>query len=95
MSGMKDNIRLASDLGQAIRALRKTEKLKAVDIARHSGRSRDILNRLERGQDVTVSALMDILQAMGLSLSLAKTGLPTLAEMTERFSDLDEDDDAA
>lgn len=95
MSGMMDDIRLARDLGQAIRAARKSGKLKAVDIARHSGRSRDILNRLERGDDITVSALMDILQAMGLSLRLAKTGLPTLAEMTERFADLDDDDDAA
>ena len=56
MSGMMDDIRLARDLGQAIRAARKSGKLKAVDIARHSGRSRDILNRLERGDDITVSA---------------------------------------
>ena len=32
-----------------------------------SGRSRDILNRLERGQDVTVASLLDILASMGLA----------------------------
>jgi hypothetical protein len=30
-----------------------------------------------------------------LVLNLEKAGLPTLAEMTQRFSNLDEDDDAA
>jgi HTH-type transcriptional regulator/antitoxin HipB len=93
---MQDKIRLPKDLGHAIRQARKANGLKAIDIAKNAGRSRDVLNRLERGEDVTVGSLMDILRAMGLALRLEKAGLPTLAEMTQRFSNLDEDgDDAA
>lgn len=95
MSCMKDNIRLAGDLGTAIRQARKEAGLKATDVARDAGRSRDVLHRLERGDDVTVASLMDILRAMGLVLRIEKAGLPTLAEMQQRFGQSDEDDDAA
>ena len=91
---MKDNIRLPIDLGQAIKAARQAARLKTTDIAKASGRSRDILNRLERGQDVTVASLLDILASMGLSLRLERSGLPTLQEMQQRFA-TDENDDAA
>lgn len=95
MSFMQDIIRLPKDLGLAIKGARVTQGLKATDIARHSGRSRDILHRLEHGQDVTVSSLMDILAAMGLVLRIERAGLPTLDEMSARFADLEEQDDAA
>jgi len=94
MSDMKDIIRLPKDLGLAVKSARQELGIKTTDIARHSGRSRDILNRLERGEDVNVSSLMDILAAMGLVLRIERAGLPTLEEMTARFADLDEDDDA-
>ncbi|MBK9442082.1 MAG: transcriptional regulator [Comamonadaceae bacterium] len=94
MSSMNDIIRLPKDLGNAVKRARKDIGIKAIAIARHSGRSRDILNRLERGEDITVSSLMDILAAMGLALRLERAGLPTLDEMTARFSDLDDEDDA-
>ena len=64
-------------------------------MAARAGRSRDILYRLERGEDVTVSALMDFLRALGLSLSLQPAGLPTLEEMQRRFAGDPLDDDAA
>jgi HTH-type transcriptional regulator/antitoxin HipB len=95
MPYMNDIIRLPQDLANTIKSARKSLKLKAIDIAKHSGRSRDVLHRLESGQDVTVSSLMDILAAMGLVLRLERVGLPTLQEMTERFANLDEDEDAA
>lgn len=91
---MQDTIRLPIDLGQAIKAARKAARQKTTDIAKASGRSRDILNRLERGQDVTVASLLDILASMGLSLRLERSGLPTLQEMQQRFAS-DEGDDAA
>jgi HTH-type transcriptional regulator/antitoxin HipB len=94
MSGMKDVIRLSIDLGKAVKGARKEIGIKATAIARHSGRSRDILNRLERGEDITVSSLFDILAAMGLVMRLERAGLPTLDEMTARFANLDDDDDA-
>jgi transcriptional regulator with XRE-family HTH domain len=93
MSFMKDKIRTANDLGHALKLFRQTEKLKAIDIAEHSGKSRDVLNRLEKGQDITVSSLFGILRAMGLCLSIESVGLPTLEEMQARFAD--ENDDPA
>lgn len=95
MSFMQDIIRLPKDLGVAIKNARAAQGIKATDVAKHSGRSRDILNRLEHGQDVTVSSLMDILAALGLVLRIENAGLPTLDEMAARFANLDEEDDAA
>ena len=86
MSVVQDIIRLPADLGQAIQAARKAARLKTTDIAKASGRSRDVLNRLERGQDVTVASLLDILASMGLALRLERSGLPTLHEMQHRFA---------
>lgn len=85
MSFNMDKLRLPSDLGEAIKRHRKTHKLKSTEISQKAGRSRDILNRLERGEDVTVKSMFDILRAMGLSIRLEPAGMPTLAEMRERF----------
>lgn len=84
-------IRTLNDLGQAVRRLRKREGQRTVRIANQAGRSRDLLHRLESGRDVTTSALLDILQAMGCTLSIERTGLPTLDEMRRRFADDDDD----
>jgi transcriptional regulator with XRE-family HTH domain len=88
---MMDVIRTPSDLGTALKGLRRERKLKAIDIAGHSGRSRDVLNRLEKGQDVTVHSLFDILRAMGLCVRIENAGMPTLEEMQARFSEQDDD----
>jgi len=91
---MKDIIRTPIELGQAVKRLRRERKLKTIEIAAHAGRSRDVLNRLERGQDITVSALLDLLRGMGLSLSIDHAGMPTLEEMQARFA-AETADDAA
>ena len=83
---MKDKIRIPADLGQSIREHRDAGKLSAVYVANRSGRSRNILHRLERGEDVTVASLFDILRAMGLTVRLESLGMPTLEEMRQRFS---------
>jgi HTH-type transcriptional regulator/antitoxin HipB len=95
MPYMKDKLRTPLDLGVALKALRRERKLKAVAIAGHSGRSRDVLNRLEKGQDVTVHSLFDILRAMGLCVRIESAGMPTLEEMQTRFAEDDHDDDSA
>ena len=93
---MKDKIRLPIELGQAIQRARKEGRLKATDIASRSGRARNVLYRLERGEDVTLASLFDILRAMDLTISLERLGMPTLEEVTQRFGqDEDEDDDAS
>jgi HTH-type transcriptional regulator / antitoxin HipB len=90
---MNDKIRTPRDMGIALKTLRVERKLKTIDIAADSGRSRDVLNRLEKGQDVTVHSLFDILRAMGLCLRIENAGMPTLEEMQARFAG-DEDDPA-
>lgn len=88
---MKDTINTPAELGAAIKARRIQRALKTVAIAEHSGRSRDVLNRLEKGSDVTLHALFDILRAMGLSLRLEESRLPTLEEMQAKFAGDDDE----
>ncbi|WP_281081590.1 helix-turn-helix transcriptional regulator [Variovorax paradoxus] len=88
---MQDKIRLPVELGQAVRRARKERRLKATDIAAHSGRARNVLYRLEQGEDITVRSLFDILRAMDLTIRLEHLGMPTLEEVARRFGQ-DEDD---
>ena len=92
---MMDKLKFPADLGKAIAQYRADNKLSAVAIASKAGRSRTVLHNLERGEDVTVTSLFEILRAMGLCLSLQKCGMPTLEEMQRRFADDEEDADAA
>lgn len=92
MFTIMDKLRLPSDLGTAIATYRADNKLSAVAVSVKAGRSRTVLHKLERGEDVTVASLFDILRAMGLCLSLQKAGMPSLEEMQRRFAAEDEDD---
>lgn len=87
-----DKLRIPSDLGDALKQYRKAHKLKTTLISEKAGRSRDIINRLERGEDVTVKSMFDILRAMGLCIRLESAGMPSLAEMRERFGEADDDE---
>jgi transcriptional regulator with XRE-family HTH domain len=89
---MDDAIKLPSDLGKAIRRRRKAVKMSVTDVARHAGKTRDVVYRIEQGEDVAVTSLMAVLGALGLSLRLEKAGMPTLKDVQARFA---EDDDAA
>jgi HTH-type transcriptional regulator / antitoxin HipB len=86
MSSMLDKIQLALDLGNAVITAREQAGLTATEVARRAGRSRDILHRLERGDDVTVAALLDILRGLGWAIRLEPAGAPTLDEMQRRFA---------
>ena len=90
-----DKLKIPIDLGKAIADYRADNKLSAVAIARKAGRSRTVLHNLERGGDVTVASLFEILRAMGLCLSLQKSGMPTLDEMQRRFADEDDEKGSA
>jgi len=84
-------LRTLEDVGQRVAQLRKADRRTATEISRKSARSRDILNRLERGEDVSLSSLVDILQAMGYVLDIRRAGPPTLEEVRERFAPDDEE----
>ena len=73
------------ELGQQVRALRLASPLSTVEISRRAGRSRDVLNRLERGEDVSLSSLLAILGALGQALQIVPAERPTLAEMARRY----------
>ena len=85
MSSMKDNFRTMADIGAKVREARKAAKLSTVDVAARSGRSRDVLHRLERGEDVSLSSLLAILACIDHSIDIVPAGTPTLAEMARRF----------
>ena len=85
------DIQTLTELGQAVRAARLTARLTTVEVARDSGRSRDVLHRLENGQDVSASSLIAILAAMQQRLELASITRPTLSDMQRRFKHVQED----
>ena len=91
MSGMSD-IQTLADLGQSVRAARLAAGLTTVDVAQVSGRSRDVLHRLESGRDVSVSSLLAILAAIGQQIELAAAARPTLGDMQRRFAHLQQDE---
>ena len=95
MSLMKDIVSIPVDLAAAIRQARQTSGHSVVALAERAGRARTLVHRLEAGGDVTVSALLDVLRALGLGLRLEPLGPPTLEDVRARFASTDEDDEDA
>lgn len=92
MQAMTDNLRLPDDLGHALQQRRKALGMSKSELAEKAGKVREVVYRLEAGQDTTVSSLMAVLSALGMAMHLEPVGLPTAAEVARRFQ---EDDDAA
>jgi HTH-type transcriptional regulator / antitoxin HipB len=90
MSGMQD-IQTLAELGQAVRDARLAACLTTVEVAKVSGRSRDVLHRLENGQDVSASSLLAILAAIGRRIEFTAVTRPTLGDMQRRFAHLQDD----
>lgn len=88
---MTDIIRLPDELGRALSEHRKALGLSKSALAEKAGKVREVVYRLEAGEDTTVSSLMAVLGAMGLAMRLERVGLPTAEEVSRRFQD---DDDA-
>lgn len=93
MSSMKDTFRLPADLGAAVQQARKRAGLSVANVARQAGRVRDVIYRLEAGEDVSLSSLFAVLSVLQLQLKLESTGMPSLEQVQARFSaDTDEDE---
>ena len=88
---MTDSIRLPDELGRSLSEHRKALGLSKSALAEKAGKVREVVYRLEAGEDTTVSSLMAVLGAMGLAMRLERVGLPTAEEVSRRFQD---DDDA-
>jgi transcriptional regulator with XRE-family HTH domain len=86
------NIRLPDELGVQLREQRLFLKLSKSELAAKAGKVREVISRLENGQDSTVSSLVAVLGALGLALRLERVGLPSASEVARRFRD---DDDAS
>ena len=79
-----DKIRLIADVGLQVRAIRQETKIRTTLIAEKSGRSRDVLNRLEKGRDVSLTSLLAILAVMDKTIEIVPLGRPTHEEMRRR-----------
>lgn len=90
---MTDKIRLPDELGLQLREQRRTLGLSKSALAERAGKVREVVYRLEAGQDATVSSLLAVVGALGLALRLERAGMPSASEVAARFRD--EDDDAA
>ena len=90
---MTVNIRLPDELGQQLRARREALGLSKSALAEKAGKVREVIYRLEAGEDSTVSSLLAVMGALGLVMRVERAGLPTASEVAARF--MDEDDDAA
>lgn len=98
MSFMKDAhtaeaLRLASDLGAALKKARLDAGLSVTDLAKRAGRVREVVYRLEKGEEVSLSSLFAVLSVLGKTLTLSDGGMPTLEQVQARFAnDPDEDE---
>jgi DNA-binding phage protein len=89
---MTDNIRLPDELGRQLQAYRTALKMGKTELAEKAGKVREVVYRLEAGEDTTVSSLMAVLGALGLAIRLERVGLPSAQEVARRFQ---EDEDAS
>jgi HTH-type transcriptional regulator/antitoxin HipB len=93
MQVMTDIIRLPDELGLLLKAEREKSGLSKSELANRAGKVREVIYRLEAGQDVTVTSLMAVLGALGLVLRIERGGMPSMEEVAARFAG--DDDDAA
>lgn len=88
---MTNNIRLPDELGRALRTKRQALGMGKSELAQRAGKVREVVYRLEAGEDTTVSSLMAVLAALGLVMRLENAGLPSAEEVARRFQLDDED----
>ena len=90
---MTYDIRLPDELGHQLQERRESLKMSKTELAEKAGKVREVVYRLEAGEDTAVSSLMAVLGALGLALRLERVGLPTVQEVARRFQD--DGDDAS
>lgn len=83
---MTDKIRLLSQLGPLLKSQREAAGLSKTELSQRAGKVREVIYRLESGEDVTVSSLLAVLGAMGLALQITKAGMPTMEEVAAHFA---------
>ena len=95
MSAMTDTSRFPGELGRLLKARRQELGLTIKDLSQRAGKVREVIYRIEAGEDVTLSSLMAVLSALGLVMRLEQARMPTMEEVAARFRLGEEDKDAA
>lgn len=93
MQAMAGNIRLPAELGELLRQRREDLGFSKKAVAERAGRVREVVYRLENGEEASVSSLFNVLRALNLVVRLEPAGLPTMEEVAAAFNK--DDDDAA
>jgi len=89
---MADIVRLPAELGDLLQQRREELGLSKKAVAERAGRVREVIYRLEGGEEASVSSLFDVLRSLNLAMRLEPAGLPTMEEVAAAFN---KDDDAA
>jgi len=93
LQAMPDTASFPEDIGLILKEQREAKGLSKTELAALSNRVREVIYRLEAGQESTVSSLMAVVRALGLRIRFERAGMPTMEELAERFAR--DDDDAA
>ena len=91
MCAMTDMPRLPSELGELLRHRREELGLGKKAVAERAGRVREVVYRLEGGDEASVSSLFDVLRSLNLVMHIVPAGLPTMEQVAAAFNK-DEDD---
>ena len=91
MADISHEIRLPDELGKRLREQRKALGMSKSELAQRAGKVREVIYRLEAGDDVTVSSLMAVLAALKLAICLEPAGMPTAQEVARRFMEDEEE----
>jgi HTH-type transcriptional regulator / antitoxin HipB len=91
MQAMTDKPRLPAELGDLLRRRREELGLSKKATAERAGRVREVVYRLERGEEASVSSLFDLLRSLNLVMHIGPAGLPTLEEVAAAFNKDDDD----
>lgn len=84
-------MRLPKELGDSLRARREQQGLTKKAVAERAGRVREVIYRLEGGEEASVSSLFDVLRALNLVMRIEPAGLPSMEDVAAAFN-RDEDD---
>jgi DNA-binding phage protein len=93
MQAMNDTIRLPDELGHQLQGRREAMRMGKSELAQKAGKVREVVYRLEAGEEATVSSLLAVLAALGLAMRLEPAGLPSAQEVARRFQEEDDDGD--
>jgi transcriptional regulator with XRE-family HTH domain len=86
MQVMTDKPRLISELGDLLRQRREELGLGKKAVAERAGRVREVVYRLEGGEEASVSSLFDVLRALNLVMRIEPAGLPTMEDVAAAFN---------